>query len=185
MPNFSTDLPVDREGYGLPIRRTPTHGRLTAIVTSNQMVGCDTHFFRGHTIPCERPDCEACRVGIPFRWHTYIGCLEQSHHLHIIFEATLQASLPFVEYRQAHNDLRGCGFEATRLHAQPNGRVIIRTKPAPIEHIRLPGPPDLIACLSIIWNLPREGVNVSNGIPQSELDYAKAHADTFRFPQTG
>lgn len=185
MPHFSTDLPIDREAYGLPIKRTPTHGRMIAIVTSHDFVGCDTHFWGGHTVPCERPDCKACAAGMPFRWHSYLAALDQHNHLHMIFEATLQASLPFVEYRNAHHDLRGCAFEACRLNAKTNGRVIIRTKTAPIEHIRLPAPPDLIACLSIIWDLPREGVNVHQGIPQNEEAHARDDRNRFHFPMTG
>lgn len=185
MPRFSTDLPIEREGYGLPIRRTPTHGRLVGIVTSNVFVGTDTHWWKGHTVPCERPECDACSAGIPFRWHSYLAAVDQSNHHHFIFELTLQASLPFKEYQDAHKDLRGCAFEATRLHARPNGRVIIRTKPTAMEHIRLPAPPDLIQCLSIIWDLPREGVNVLEGIPQSEEAFVRANAYRFQSPMTG
>jgi hypothetical protein len=161
MPNFSNTPPVPTRGYGLPIRRTPTSGRLVAIVTSHDLVGCDTHFFGGHTVPCEKPDCEACTKGVPFRWHAYCGALDHETHLHFIFEMTGHAAEALVEYRDAHSGLRGCLFEAQRLNRRANGRVIIRTKPQPIEHIRLPQPPDLERCLSIIWDLPAPEVAIA------------------------
>jgi hypothetical protein len=179
MPNFSRNIPERADRWALPIRRTPTSGRLQAIVTSQDLLGCDTHFYGGHTVPCEKPECKPCTEGIPFRWHAYVGALDQRTKLHFIFEVTAQAARSFIEYRDAHGTLRGCLFEACRLHARPNGRVILQTKPAPVEHIRLPSEPDLIRCLQVIWQLPQGTVGVEGQL------FEMPRIATYDEPQAG
>lgn len=153
-PRWSTDVPTDPRGTAYPLKRTPPGGKLVAAVTSEDLLGCDTHFFGGHTVPCERPDCEACSKGMPFRWKGYLSALDNRTALHFIFEFTLQAAEPFKQYRLAHGSLRGCRFEATRLHNKVNGRVIISCRPVDMLKVTLPKTPDIAACMAIIWNLP-------------------------------
>lgn len=169
MPKWTTDPPDHGEGPALPIRRTPASGKLLAVITTEQLIGCDTHFYQGHTVPCERPDCDACRDGIPFRWHGYVAATDYNSHLHFIFEMTAAAAEAFKNYRDAHGTLRGCLFQAERLHRRPNGRVIIQTKPVEKQHILLPKPPDMVSCMSIIWQLPRPEVTLAGnlkGVPR-------------------
>jgi len=156
MPTWSNQPPSTSDQPALPIRRAPANGQVIGIVTCDDLIGCDTHFYQGHTIPCERPDCEACRHAIPFRWHGYLSAIDQRTNMHFLFEFTAQASDSFIQYRDVHNGLKGCLFQAQRLHRRPNGRVVIQTKPAPIEKIRLPKPPDLLRCLATIWQIPFE-----------------------------
>lgn len=157
MPRFSSDPPVSPDGPALPIRRTPATGKIVAVVTSNDLIGCPTHYFGGHTVPCEAEDCKACAEGAPYRWHGYLTALDMTNRLHFLFEMTAQASDPLRNYREAHGALRGCLFQAIRLHRRPNGRVIIQCKPADLEHLHLPNAPDLKKVLAILWqlNLPR------------------------------
>lgn len=152
--NWSTDVPEDPRGPSFPLKRTPPGGRLVAAVTSENLLGTDTHFFGGHTVPCEKPDCEACLVGMPFRWHGYLSAIDASDNLHFLFEFTKQAGRSFKEYIKAHGSLRGCRFEATRHHSKVNGRVIITCRPVDQQKIALPKPPNIANCMAIIWNLP-------------------------------
>lgn len=154
MPNWTNSIPDDPRGKAFPIRRTPTSGKLTAVISSQDLLGCDTHFWGGHTVPCSRPDCEACRKGVPFRWHAYFAAVEQKNRLHFIFECTAQAADVFKAYRDAHSTLRGCLFQAERWHSRPNGRVIVRTTTIDLTNFSLPIPPDVRQCMSIIWQLP-------------------------------
>ncbi len=158
MPSFSTEVPKDPRGPAFPIVRTPANGALCAIVTSPDLLGCYTHYFKGRTVPCEGEGCEACSNGLPYRWHAYQTCVTSKDHLHCLFECTAQAAENFTEYRKAHGTLRGCFFEAKRMHNKPNGRIIIRTKPADLTEFILPDPPDIINCLSILWGFAREDV---------------------------
>jgi len=168
MPVFSSEVPKDPRGPAFPIVRTPTAKPLIAIVTSTDLVGCFTHFFKGRTMPCEGDGCEACESGLPYRWHAYQSVLTQKDHLHCLFESTAQASENFTEFRDAHGTLRGCLFEASRLHQKPNGRIIIRTKPADLKDINLPRPPDIVKCLSILWGFSTAAVSVDSINPEKK-----------------
>jgi len=161
MPLWSKDVPSHTRGPAFPLKRTPTGKGIIAIVTSDDLVGCDTHWWGGHTVPCEGPECDACKNGIPFRWHGYLTALDTSTHLHFIFEMTAQAADSFKDFRKAHGSLRGCLFEAKRLRSAHNSRVCIRCKPADLREQHLPQPPEITKCMAIIWNLPDTDVQVS------------------------
>lgn len=154
MPIFSDTPPTDPRGPSFQIVRTPTGKPLAGIITSENLVGCYTHFYKRRTMPCERRDCEACQAGIPFRWHAYQSALIAKTHAHVIFECTAQAAQNFVEYREQHGTIRGCWFTASRMNFAPNARIIITCQPADLREIILPKPPDMIKCLAILWDFP-------------------------------
>jgi hypothetical protein len=153
MPRFSNAPPADQKEFALPIMRTPAHGKFQAIVTSEDLLGCNTHWWGGRTVPCEAPDCEACREGSPYRWHAYCSAFIPKTAIHVLFECTAQASETLVQYRVAHGTLRGCLIDAYRWRSAPNGRVIIRATPAAQPPDTLPKPPDLLKVLTVIWQL--------------------------------
>ncbi len=169
MPNFSNAPPEADGQRALPLKRTPAAGRLRAIVTSEDLIGTNTHFFGGHTVPCEAPECEACQKGIPWRWHGYLSAMQSQTHLHFIFEFTAQAADTFREYHSLHQTLRGCIFDAERMHHRPNGRVILQVKPGDLAALNLPKQPDLESCMRIIWHcpeIPAVPPSKKNGHPQ-------------------
>ena len=181
MPNWSTDIPTSANGHALPVRRTPTSSALIAVITSEDMIGCDTHFYGGHTVPCSRPDCKACGDGLPFRWHAYMAAIDLRSRLHFIFECTAQAADAFKTYRDAHKRLRGCQFEARRWHSRPNGRVIIRTASADLSKLSLPIAPDVRKCMAIVWQISDHDAVVAGavkGVPRvyANKDEADRHA---------
>lgn len=173
MPTWSHDAPEDPRGPALPIRRTPAGRPMVAIVTTENLIGCYTHFHKGKTVPCEKPDCEACHDGIPYRWHSYLAAVDQKDGLHIIFECTAQATEAFTAYRDHHATTRGCMFEARRLNSRPNGRLIIRCKPADLTVHRLPHGPDLTQCMAIIWSLPIHSVATEVSDPERKVPLAE------------
>lgn len=158
MPNWSNQVPDDPRGQGLPLVRTPAARTLTAIVTSTDLIGCDTHFWGGHTVPCTKPACEACQSGIAYRWHAYLSALNPNDDLHFIFEMTAQAAQRFAEYRLEHATLRCCQFEAYRWKQRRNGRVMLKLTRSAISPNALPRAPDLARVMSIIWRLPAPNV---------------------------
>lgn len=170
MPKWSHNIPDDPRGPALPIRRAPAYGKLIAIVTSPDLLGCYTHYWRGRTMPCEAPDCEACRNGMPYRWHAYFAAEDLKTCLHFLFEVTALAAEPFVDYRSAHGTLRGCLFESCRWQNRPNGRILIRTKPADLKERRIARAPDLEKCLSILWHLPTAQFDTSRRNPETQID---------------
>lgn len=170
MPRWSQTIPEKPKGPALPILRTPAFKPLTAIITSNDLVGTFTHYFHGRTCPCEAPDCEACREGIPYRWHAYLSAIDCDNGLHFLFEVTAAGAEPFISYRDAHTTLRGCLFQARRWNSRPNGRILIQTKPADLTKRSLPPGPDLIKCLAILWDLPSNGLKAKGHNPEKRTN---------------
>jgi hypothetical protein len=171
MPTFSTALPPVSKHHGYDLRRTPSSSSLQAICTANQLLVCDTHYWRGRTLPCERitndqghtiddSACPACLAKQPFRSHVYVSAFDGKTHEHFIFECTCFAAKPLAEYIQGAGTLRGCVFHASRPKGTPNGKVVIVTNTANLSRITLPNAPDVATALSVIWRLPRTAVNV-------------------------
>lgn len=172
MTTFTNTPPKDPRGPALRLLRTPSVGTLRAIVTSEDLVGTFTHFWRGRTLPHNPDKCEACQDGFPFRWHAWLSAVTENAHEHVLFEMTPQACEHFVLYRQAHNTLRGCLFNAWRPSGRPNGRVFIKVRPANLTDINLPDAPDLLKLLSMIWNVPFPAIDVDRvlkGVPHATI----------------
>ncbi len=173
MPTYSDRPPAPDAERALPIRRTPANGQLVAAVTSPELIGTNTHFFGGHTVPCEAPDCEACGKGVPWRWHGYVAAIQAQTRMHFIFEFTAQAGEIFRDFYKLNSTLRGCVFCAERMHHRANGRVILSCKPGDLAQLNLPAPPDLEACLAIIWHVPKGATDVArdeHGQPHIHID---------------
>ena len=175
MPQFSNEVPDQPRGPSLPIKRTPAAKPLDAIVTSEDLLGCYTHFYKGSTIPCEGETCQAHQEGIPFRWHAYMACVEFKSNLHFLFEVTALGARNFTAFRDMHNTLRGCYFRAERWNRKPNGRCIFQMKPAVLGDRELPPAPDLAACLAILWSLPKDAVQTPRRNPENKTD--QVHID--------
>lgn len=158
MPNYTREPPKESAGVSLPIFRTPASGKIRAIVTSEDLVGTNTHFWGGHTVPCGGAVCDACRNGIPFRWHAYLTAYVPQKGLHFLYECTATAAEVLVAWRRKHGRLRGCVFEAYRWRSARNGRVMLRCEPHPDDVVQLPAPPVLENVLAILWQLPKDNV---------------------------
>lgn len=175
MLNFSRDVPKNPRGPALPIRRTPAQRPLDAIVTSHDLIGCYTHFYKGSTIPCEGENCKAHAEGIPFRWHAYMSCVDHKSNLHFLFEVTALGATHFTAYRDVHNGLRGCFFRAERWNRKPNGRCIFQMKPAVLADRELPPAPDLEKCLAILWSLPIDTVQTPDRSAENKMPNVQIH----------
>lgn len=154
MPTWTNHPPNDPRGHALQLIRTPANGKLTLAVTSSDMIGCNTHWYGGRTVPCQEPDCDACKDGMPWRWHAYLAALVAGTRHHVLVEFTAQAAQIIRDYRNAHGTLRGCIITACRYKNRHNGRVLINCAPGSLEQMNLPPAPNLINVLSLIWNIP-------------------------------
>lgn len=164
MPSFSNTPPRDPKGHGLPILRTPANGRLILAITSDDLIGCATHWYGGRTQPCEGEFCEACREGHSWRWHGYVAGILSQTRRHVVAEFTAQACEQICRYRNEHTTLRGAILTAQRHRNRANGRVLIFLKPGDTALLNLPPAPDLTVALSILWNLPAPNVKVRDRI---------------------
>lgn len=175
MPTWTREPPADARGHGLPLIRTPAARSLTALITSDYLIGTDTHFWGGHTVPCERPECDACEHGVDYRWHGYLSAYNPVDQLHFIFEMTDQAAKVFNEYLKEHGTLRSCQFEAYRWKHRKNGRVIIKCERSAHAPHALPKAPDLEKVMAIIWRIPvdqlkQDGLRSASRRPHLAVD---------------
>lgn len=161
MPTWSTELPPLGKHMGFDLRRTPATGACQAIITCDNLLVCDTHFYHGRTTPCERPNCPACNETIPYRTHVYVSAFDARSREHFIFECTANAAKPLAEYYQAAGTLRGCIFHASRPKGLKNSKVFIQTNSANLAKNPIPEPPDLVRAISVIWRLPTTGLAVT------------------------
>jgi len=154
MPNWTTTPPTTDEHHAFRILRTPTDQSFEAIVTAVEIAGTYTHYVSNRTIPCEGPpDCEHCQEGHSFRWHGYLSCIVPKTYEHCIFEFTKIPGKTFANYRQIHQEMRGCHFRSSRPSKRINGRVIISCKQYDANRYSLPKPPNIRQILCHIWNV--------------------------------
>jgi len=159
MPNWTRRPPADDDAHGIRLRRTPCGGQILAIVTSHDLIGCNTHFYRNRTVPCEAPDCQACNEGLPWRYHAYLSAVDAKTNEHFLFEMTPAAAEVFSDYFERHETLRGCLFKAHRSSPHPNGRVLISATPADLSTRTLPKEPNITKLLCYVWNVTNDNAN--------------------------
>ena len=166
MPTWRTTLPPEGKNQGYTLRRTPTNGSLIAIITCDELIVCDTHYWHGRTMPCEREcnnegktiddsHCPACLEKAAWRTHVYVSAFDAKKREHFIFECTTHAAKTLQEYRDAAGTLRGCILNACRPKATPNAKVSILTHAADLSKCPLPAAPNIPDALAVIWRLPR------------------------------
>lgn len=160
MLKFNSDPPEDPRGTSLPLVRCPTMKAISGIILSDDLIGTNTHFYRGRTLPCDDGNCPACTDGFPWRWHAYLALYGLSSNRVVLFEMTAKATEPLILYRKAYGTLRGCHLTAKRANSSPNSRVIITTKRADLQATTLPDAPNVISALSIIWNIESPSISV-------------------------
>ncbi|HUW85006.1 MAG TPA: hypothetical protein VMZ31_19670 [Phycisphaerae bacterium] len=169
MPTWRTKLPAEEKNRGFDLRRTPTNGNLVGIITCKELLICDTHYWHGRTMPCEREcneegrtvddsHCPACQEKAAWRSHVYVSAFDGKRREHFIFECTTNAAKTLQEYYEAAGTLRGCILNACRPKGTPNGKVSILTHAADLSKNNLPEPPDIALTLCMIWRVPRTGL---------------------------
>lgn len=169
MPTWSNKLPTVGKHQGFDLRRTPAAAALNAIITSEELLVCDTHFWHGRTMPCERivnadgrtiddSPCAACLDKQPYRTHAYVSAFAAKTHEHFIFECTGPAAKPLEEHFDAAGTLRGCQISANRPKGGANSKVVIVTGIVNPRNITLPNAPNVAAALAVIWRLPKTAI---------------------------
>jgi len=172
MPNFSNAPPTAGTHPGIDLLRTPATRPFVGIVTSDDLAGTPTHYYRNRTTPCEGEGCPICEEGLSWRWHGYLACVDQATHQQVLFEFTAQASDTFRSYRKRYGSLRGCLFKATRAAGRYNGRVTIQTRPADLAEKELPKAINVIPMLCHIWGIPVPAIEITGlqkGHPRIKL----------------
>jgi len=154
MPNFSNQLPPESETKGFDLKRTPPDSPLKGLITSDDIVGCYTHWWGGRTVPCEGDSCEACHNSAPARFHCYLSLCLNGSRQHVIFECTSKAADVLVDWRNTHGTLRGTLLTAHRPKRVKNSKVELLLKHVDLTATILPKPPDVRQALCVLWKLP-------------------------------
>jgi len=162
MLNFHTRPPLESSRSAFRLLRTPAKGKLYLLITSDNLLGCFTHFYAGRTVPCTGDKCEACQAGASARWHGYVAAIEQKTNEPIVFELTAAAAESLAAYRAKHGTLRGCDILATRVSPRPNARVRLQMRPHDLSRTDLPEPLNLRAALCHIWGIPTTETQVGH-----------------------
>lgn len=154
MPLWSTQPSEHAWGADLHLIRVPPGRPSHVVCLSTDLLGCNTHYFRGRTTPCRGDSCPACADGLSWRWRCYLAVVDLSTHQRAILELTASATQPVIAYRQANGTLRGCHIIAQRQDTRRNSRLFVRCLPADLQKIQLPPDPPLAKILCHIWGIP-------------------------------
>jgi hypothetical protein len=163
MPDWSHTPPPVPSDFQYRLIRIPAATKLRAIILATRLTGCRTHFFKGHTTPCEEGKCEACDAGLYWRWHAYIPCICAPGGEKIILELTAQAAEQLSPALAEYRTLRGIEFIAERPARRPNGRIRITCAPGLRPENSLPACPDVATTMLHIWGLDDATVAKSPG----------------------
>jgi hypothetical protein len=151
--NWSNQPPAESSNHGYRLVRCPPYKPLRAIILSQELIGTKTHFSKGRTLPCEGPGCEACKEGLPWRWHAYLAILIGGEKEKAVLELTAQAAEQLKTHIEGYGSLRGAEMLAERPSKKPNGRVRIAVRLNGTPPASLPEAPNIQSIMMHIWGL--------------------------------
>ena len=164
MDNWKNRPPAPNEFGGIRLLRVPKAKSLEMLITSDTLIGCDTHFSHRRTIPCTGPGCPLCLDGSTPRWHGYISICSTRHTAQAVLELTALAAQPVMDYQDRHGSLRGARLKATRVGNHDNSPVHCSLEPSDVDRRTLPEGVHLENFLTVIWHLDQPNGN-GNGTP--------------------
>lgn len=154
MLQFSSTPPNEHTHSAFRLLRTPAKGKLHLYITSDNVLGCSTHYYSGRTVPCTGDGCEACEAMAGTRWHGYVAALLVKTNEQIVFEVTAAGAESLLAYRTKHGTLRGADCLASRVSPRPNARLHFLMKPLDLAHVDLPQPINVQMALCHVWGIP-------------------------------
>lgn len=137
----------------LDLVRCPPKGGLRGMITSPKILGIETHYWGGKTVPCGGSLCQACEEQQPARWHGYCGLLTPQPSRHVIVEITLQACEEIWRWEELNGEILGMKLSLARRADRVNGKILVQVDRIERGAYRLPAPPDLTKNLRIIWGI--------------------------------
>jgi len=138
----------------LQLLRVPPSKTIIAIITSDDAIGRDTHYWKGRTRVCTHPTCEPCDAHHAPRWYGYLAVVAPTMQAPTILEITAACVNSLNEYLQEYPTLRGAEITIRRANKKANSRLIATLKPSPYRDGKLPAAPNVITHLCRIWEIP-------------------------------
>lgn len=146
--------PREAAAFAFDLIRTPTKGKLSGTVTSDNLLGTWTHFRERRTRPCQGDDCPHCKDGISRRWHGWLTMILLKLNNHVILEVTAQAAERILKWKEDHKSLRGVTVHLWRPQETANGRIAVYLEHRAVDLDKLPLAPNLHEALLFIWGAP-------------------------------
>jgi hypothetical protein len=149
--------------YGYRLMRVPPNRQMLATIVTGKPIGTNTHYYKGRTTPCAGPTCEACALGLQYRWHAYLAILIAETRETAILELTAQAAEQLDAAAAENGTLRAVEALFDRPSHRPNGRVRIVYRPGRVSEDRLPKEPDLARIMTHIWGMDDQPLTKTTG----------------------
>lgn len=149
--NWTNRPPEGEYSDAYRLIRVPATTPIMGIVTSADIIGTQTHFWRGRTRPHTQTHCEACEAGNEPRWHGYVSIMGTKTGEHAILELTPTTVKTIEKWIAEHGSIRGATIIASRLGKKINGRILVQLKPTIDQARELPKPIDIPKALLRLW----------------------------------
>lgn len=183
MPEFTNQPPARPRTHSMRLIRTQPGKPIAGYLTCTDMVGCETHFWGGRTVPCEGDACAACLQGIASRWHGYLSIWDPGAHGQLLVEVTEEAARQIQAYAKSNGSLRGAIIQLHRANYRRNSRLVADLKAADLSKVNLPPAPNIIAILETIWGLNKGSTRATQARNSTPTIEARDGVNQFTEPQ--
>lgn len=166
----------DREPT-LPLRRVPMTGKLVGFITTHQIHELWTHYHKGHTVGCTRPNdptvayetgmCPGCDARCSLKYEAYCGFFNPATKNHVILALPVGAVRQVIDQLGSLTGIRGVQLDVGRAKPIMNSRVLVKTGMQMTDRTGLPAPFDVIAHLQRIWGVEHRQTIADSQKPES------------------
>lgn len=150
--HWNHDPEPDSKTPKLKLLRCPQGSLPPFVILSPSQFGGDLHYYGGRSIACEGPSCPYCAVHSKRIWKGYLAVWDAKHRTTGILEFTKPCLETIRAYKAAHGTLRTHAIELHRAGRKINGPLSCVLSPTTWANADLPEPPDVVACLTKMWN---------------------------------
>lgn len=151
MSFWTTKAPDPREFATIRLMRVPTAGAILGVITSEEVLGCYTHWDTYRTQPCPGNGCPLCLQGQPKRWQGYISIQDQTTQKQAVIQLTALAAQQLEQERARYGHLRGLLTQFSRAAKRPNGRILVQCRQLPNPPTDLDPPVNIPKYMALIW----------------------------------
>lgn len=149
----------------LDILRARPGKAYSGVSMATDVVGAYTHYWRGRTVLCTTPNCDACHAQRKARWYGYIPLWEPDTDRRVLLEITA-ACLDAIDAYIASNDtLRGARVTVRRANNKINSKIIATLTHAGLTDGRIPTEPPTRQLLERMWEIE---TNTHPATPETE-----------------
>lgn len=156
MDPFSRRPEKERGDLAIPLVRCKPGRGVSGVILSDDTIGAYTHYWRGRTQICTRPECDACNADRRPRWYGYLGVWNPESRARAIFEVTPSCMESIDYYFTKFGSLRGAEIKLCRASPKINARVIAELKAGNYAGDKLPEAIDVRGILTKMWEIKEE-----------------------------